>query len=283
MPPYQSVKFVFSRHLRVPHPFLHQLKLATWDLKLETAFMLFIGNVIEKLQRHPNGWFFRKAKNAPPASRAASSVRCAWAPRSVLGDPVKSVRLAEKISLPLDGIRLLNPAGKRRSENLPNGSMRCAAKKPAHDRGARSVAAADFYGAMMLADCIRHGLISGAHTITGSVLAAAVPDYQVAPDIHAASSCMVMEVEETRIGEKGVLFHGRIAALFPIECGSAADISGFNGAACATLCSGRAPGAWRCYRFRQKRQRFRIQASARSRPPRASPDKAAQLFFGRGF
>jgi phosphate acetyltransferase len=64
----------------------------------------------------------------------------------------------------------------------------------------------NFYGAMMLAMHQADGLISGASHITGSVLRPLFQIIKVAPDIKTASSCMVMEVEDTRIGEQGVLF-----------------------------------------------------------------------------
>jgi phosphate acetyltransferase len=50
------------------------------------------------------------------------------------------------------------------------------------------------------------GLVSGASHITGSVLRPLFQIVRRAPDIDAASSCMAMEVEDTRIGENGVLF-----------------------------------------------------------------------------
>jgi phosphate acetyltransferase len=50
------------------------------------------------------------------------------------------------------------------------------------------------------------GVISGASHITSSLLRPLFQIIKVAPDIQTASSCMVMEVEDTRIGENGVLF-----------------------------------------------------------------------------
>jgi phosphate acetyltransferase len=64
----------------------------------------------------------------------------------------------------------------------------------------------NYYGAMMLAMHQADGLVSGASHITGSVLRPLFQIVKAAPDIGAVSSCMVMEVEDTRIGENGVLF-----------------------------------------------------------------------------
>jgi len=50
------------------------------------------------------------------------------------------------------------------------------------------------------------GVISGASHITSSLLRPLFQIIKTVPDITAASSCMVMEVEDTRTGEDGVLF-----------------------------------------------------------------------------
>jgi phosphate acetyltransferase len=59
---------------------------------------------------------------------------------------------------------------------------------------------------MMLAMHQADGLVSGASHITGSVLRPLFQIVKPAPDIGAASSCAVVEVEDTRIGENGTLF-----------------------------------------------------------------------------
>jgi phosphate acetyltransferase len=59
---------------------------------------------------------------------------------------------------------------------------------------------------MMLAMHQADGVISGASHITSSLLRPLFQIIKTVPDITAASSCMVMEVEDTRIGEDGVLF-----------------------------------------------------------------------------
>ena len=64
----------------------------------------------------------------------------------------------------------------------------------------------NYYGTMMLAMHQADGVISGASHITSSLLRPLFQIIKAAPNITAASSCMVMEVEDTRIGENGVLF-----------------------------------------------------------------------------
>src|SRR6202012_39822 len=64
----------------------------------------------------------------------------------------------------------------------------------------------NYFGTMMLAMHQADGVISGASHITSSLLRPLFQIIKVAPDIQTASSCMIMEVEDTRIGEAGVLF-----------------------------------------------------------------------------
>jgi phosphate acetyltransferase len=64
----------------------------------------------------------------------------------------------------------------------------------------------NYFGAMMLAMHQADGLVSGTNHTTGSVLRPLFQIVKMAPHILTASSCMVMEVENSRFGEEGVLF-----------------------------------------------------------------------------
>jgi phosphate acetyltransferase len=169
--------------------------------------MRFIGNVIEKLQRHPKRVVFPEGEEPRilQAARQFSALRLG-AP-IVLGDPDKIKDVAEGINIPLDGIRIINPAT---SEDTDNFARRFHSLR--REKGLRATEAREamlqpnYYGAMMLAMHQADGCISGASHISGSVLRPLFQIIKVAPDIKTASSCMVMEVEDTRIGEKGVLF-----------------------------------------------------------------------------
>ena len=125
----------------------------------------------------------------------------------VLGDPAKVTEIAEGLNISLEGIRIINPA---ESEDLDNFAKRFHSLAPRQGNRATEAREAmlqpNYYGAMMLAMHQADGLISGASHITGSVLRPLFQIVKVAPDITTASSCMVMEVEDTRIGENGVLF-----------------------------------------------------------------------------
>ena len=169
--------------------------------------MRFIGSVIEKLQRHPKRVVFPEGEEPRilQAARQFQSLRLG-AP-ILLGDPAKIKAVAEELNLPLEGIRIINPAT---SEDTDSFARRFLALR--RDKGLRAAEAREailqpnYYGAMMLAMHQADGCISGASHISGSVLRPLFQIIKVAPDIKTASSCMVMEVEDTRIGENGVLF-----------------------------------------------------------------------------
>ena len=169
--------------------------------------MRFISSVIEKLQRHPKRIVFPEGEE-PRVLQAARQFRALGlgAP-IILGDPAKINNMAAELSVSLQGIRVINPID---SEDLENFAKRFHSLR--REKGMRATEAREallqpnYYGAMMLAMHQADGLISGASHITGSVLRPLFQIIKLAPDIQAASSCMIMEVEDTRMGEKGVLF-----------------------------------------------------------------------------
>ena len=169
--------------------------------------MRFIGNVIEKLQRHPKRVVFPEGTEPRilQAARQFSALKLG-AP-IVLGDPVKVKEAAEGLNIPLDGIRIINPAASEDLDNFANRLFRLRREKGMRAPEAReAVQQPNYYGTMMVAMHQADGLISGASHITGSVLRPLFQIIKAAPDIATVSSCMIMEVEDTRIGEAGVLF-----------------------------------------------------------------------------
>jgi phosphate acetyltransferase len=169
--------------------------------------MRFIGNVIEKMQRHPKRVVFPEGEEPRILQAARQFYALRLGVPILLGDQGKIRAMAEQLKLSLDGIRVISPAT---SEDLENFSGRL--HRIRREKGLRPTEARDamlqpnFYGAMMLAMHQADGLVSGASHITGSVLRPLFQIVQPAPDIGAVSSCAVIEVEDTRIGEGGTLF-----------------------------------------------------------------------------
>lgn len=169
--------------------------------------MRFIGNVIEKLQRHPKRVVFPEGTEPRVLQAARQFYSLRLGAPIVLGDPVKVKEVAESLKLPLEGIRIINPAA---SEDLDSFAMRFYRLRK--EKGVRMPEAREamlqpnYYGSMMLAMHQADSLISGASHISGSVLRPLFQIIKAAPDIATVSSCTVMEVENTRIGESGTLF-----------------------------------------------------------------------------
>lgn len=170
--------------------------------------MRFIGSVIEKLQRHPKRIVFPEG-NEPrilQAARQFHSLRLG-AP-ILLGDRTKIKETALALNISLEGIRIINPAD---SEDLDNFSHRFEILR--RYKGMKSFEARDamlqpnYFGAMMVAMHQADGFVSGAsNQNVGTVLRPLFQIIKVAPQTTTASSCLVMEVEDSHYGQNGVLF-----------------------------------------------------------------------------
>src|SRR5882724_3581167 len=169
--------------------------------------MRFIGNVIEKLQRHPKRVVFPEGEEPRILQAARQFHALRLGVPILLGDYMKIQALAKDLDISLEGIRVINPGT---SEDLDNFVKRFYALR--REKGLRTTEAREamlqpnFYGAMMLAMHRADGLVSGASHITGSVLRPLFQIIKAAPDINTVSSCVILEVENTGIGEGGVLF-----------------------------------------------------------------------------
>lgn len=169
--------------------------------------MRFIGSVIEKLQRHPKRIVFPEGTEPRvlQAARQFHSLRLG-AP-ILLGDRTKIKEAAHGLNLSLEGVRIINP---EQSEDLDAFVKRfelLRRSKGMKEQEAReAMLQPNYYGAMMVAMHQADGIVSGTSQISGSVLRPLFQIIKVAPTTTTASSCMVMEVQDTRFGENGILF-----------------------------------------------------------------------------
>lgn len=171
--------------------------------------MRFIGSVIEKLQRHPKRIVFPEGTEPRvlQAARQYQSLRLG-AP-VLLGDRTRVKKVASALNVSLEGIRVVNPA---ESEDLENFSRRFEILRRYKEKGMKSFEAREamvqpnYFGAMMVAMHQADGFVSGTNQNVGSVLRPLFQIIKVAPKTITASSCLVMEVEDSRYGENGVLF-----------------------------------------------------------------------------
>jgi phosphate acetyltransferase len=169
--------------------------------------MRFIGNVIEKLQRHPKRIVFPEGTEPRVLQAARQFYSLRLGVPLLLGDRTKIKEAAQGLNVSLEGVRIINPI---ESEDLDNFARRFEALRRSRGLKAQEAREAmllpNYYGAMMVAMHQADGLVSGTNQITGSVLRPLFQIIKVAPATTTASSCMVMEVEDTRFGENGIIF-----------------------------------------------------------------------------
>jgi phosphate acetyltransferase len=169
--------------------------------------MRFIGSVIEKLQRHPKRIVFPEGTEPRvlQAARQFYSLRCGVP--ILLGDRTLIKHAAEKLNVSLEGIRIINPAQSEELENFARRYETLRRFKGIKEREAReTMIKPNYFGAMMVAMHQADGMVSGSNEVTGGVLRPLFQIIKVAPQTTTASSCMILEVEDTRFGEKGVMF-----------------------------------------------------------------------------
>jgi len=169
--------------------------------------MRFIGSVIEKLQRHPKRVVFPEGTEPRVLQAARQFYSLRLGAPILLGDRTAIKEAAEKLNVSLEGIRIINPAESEDLDNFARRFEKLRRNKGLKEQEAReAMLLPNYYGAMMVAMHQADGLVSGTSEFTGSVLRPLFQIIKVAPQATTASSCMVMEVEDTRFGEKGALF-----------------------------------------------------------------------------
>jgi phosphate acetyltransferase len=169
--------------------------------------MRFIANIIDKLQRHPKRIVFPEGTEPRvlQAARQFQSLRLG-AP-ILLGEPDKIKALADGMQISMEGIHTINPP---ESEDLDNFARRFASlrrfKGLKAPEAREAILQPNYFGAMMLAMHQADGLVSGTSHTTGSVLRPLFQIVKMAPQAITASSCQIMEVEDSRFGNNGTLF-----------------------------------------------------------------------------
>ena len=171
-----------------------------------TSAMRFIGGVYEKLQRHPKRVVFPEGTEPRvlQAARQFHSLRLGIP--ILLGDRTRIKEAAELLNVSLEGVRMVNPLESEDLEAFVKRFELVRRFKGIKEKEAReAMIKPNYFGAMMVAMHQADGLISGVNERSGSVLRPLFQIIKVAPQTTTASSCMVMEVEDTRFGHDGVL------------------------------------------------------------------------------
>src|SRR5436853_5144195 len=169
--------------------------------------MRFIGSVIEKLQRHPKRIAFPEGTEPRVVQAARQFFSLRLGVPILLGDRTKIKEVAERLNVPLEGVRIINPEESEELDSFARRFELVRRYKGVKEQEAReAMLKPNYFGAMMVAMHQADGLVSGTNEISGSVLRPLFQIIKVAPQQTTASSCMVMEVQDTRFGENGVMF-----------------------------------------------------------------------------
>jgi len=169
--------------------------------------MRFIGSVIEKLQRHPKRIVFPEGTEPRVLQAARQFYSLRLGAPILLGDRTRIKEIAAALNISLEGIRVINPAESDELENFTRRFEILRRYKGMRGFEARqAMLQPNYFGAMMVAMHQADGFVSGTNETGGSVLRPLFQIIKVAPQTITASSCLVMEVEDSRLGQDGVLF-----------------------------------------------------------------------------
>lgn len=169
--------------------------------------MRFIGSVIERLQREPKRAVFPEGVEPRilQAARQYQSLRLGTP--ILLGDRVDVKRAADQINVPLDGIQIVNPEDSRHYDTFSKAYHDLRKSKGLTEQEARRhIAQPSYFGAMLVASGEADSFIAGVSDYAESVLRPLFRIFKVLPHRKAASSCMILELEDAHLGAEGVLF-----------------------------------------------------------------------------
>jgi phosphate acetyltransferase len=169
--------------------------------------MNFITSIIDKLQRHPKRIVFPEGEEPRVIQAARQFYAMRLGAPILLGDPEKIKRIAAQLNVPLDHVGMINPAV---ADCLPDFSKRFEVlrryKKISDAEAREAVKNPLYFGAMMLWTNQVDGLVAGASHTTGSVLRPLFQVIKPAPNFQVVSSCMIIETNDSSLGDNGVLF-----------------------------------------------------------------------------
>lgn len=169
--------------------------------------MRFIASIVEKLQRHPKRIVFPEGTEPRVLQAARQFHSLHLGVPILLGDRAQVKDVAARLNISLEGLRVIHPPESDDFESFVQRFLLLRRARGVQEKEAReAMLKPNYFGAMMVAMHQADGLISGTNEFTGSVLRPLFQIIQLAPQATVASSCMVMEVEDSQFGERGVLF-----------------------------------------------------------------------------
>ena len=169
--------------------------------------MRFIGGILQKLQRHPKRIVFPEGTEPRVLQAARQFFTLQLGAPILLGDRTRIKQLAANLNLSLEGVRIINPEDSEELDRFVGVYQKHREGKGITVEEARkAMVQPNYFGAMMVAMRQADGVVSGTSDAAGSVLRPLFQIFRRAPGVSTASSCMIMEVEDTRFGHEGAIF-----------------------------------------------------------------------------
>lgn len=169
--------------------------------------MPLIPRLVEKLQRHPKRFVFPEGSDPRVIQAARQIVTRRMGAPILLGERGIIKANAASLDISLQGMRVIEPARSADRDELAARLLEIRHGKGLTAEEARAlIVDPSYYATMMLASAQADALVSGATVSAASSLR---PLFQIIPlqeGVNTASSVMVLDFEEKKVGTDGALF-----------------------------------------------------------------------------
>ena len=169
--------------------------------------MPLLSKLIERLQRHPKRVVFSEGGDPRVLQAARQWVTRRMGAPILLGDRKQIKATAQALSLDLKGMRIIEPAQSEDFEPFAQQLDQLKAEKSLMIPDSReAVRDTGYYATMMLHNAQADAMVGGA---TVSATSALRPLFQIIPrqeHVQTASSLMILDWDEKKIGADGTLF-----------------------------------------------------------------------------
>ncbi len=155
---------------------------------------------------------------------------------TLVGQPAEITAAAEKLSVSLKGITLIDPVSSPDLQSYSEEYFTLRQKKGiSREQAAEQILDPLRWGAMMVRMGDAHAMVAGAENSTGKVLLAAFQIVKTAPGTTFASSCFVMKTPDSRWGIDGHMIFADCATIPDPSAEQLAEIAIAAGQSCRTF------------------------------------------------